>query len=78
MTSAQILQFQPMLRVLFGLQPLTAPAYPLRVRRLGDLMNAPPEPYSVLPSRLREGKGEIEIASLAFRYADNVHPCPGH
>ncbi len=94
---------QPMLRVLLGLQPLTATAYPLRVlrlvglwqqfqqsnmsvQRLGDIMNSPPEPYSVLPSRLREGKGEIMVEKLAFRYAEDrpylyedfsLHVAPG-
>ena len=44
----------------------------LAVQRMGDIMDAPPEPYSVLPTRLREGKGQIDIASLSFRYADNL------
>jgi subfamily B ATP-binding cassette protein HlyB/CyaB len=35
-------------------------------------MNAPPEPYSILPSRLREGKGRIEIEGLAFRDGENL------
>jgi subfamily B ATP-binding cassette protein HlyB/CyaB len=45
----------------------------LSVRRLGDVMNAPAEPYSVLPARLREGKGLIEIEGLAFRHSEK-HP----
>ena len=58
----------------------------MSVQRLGDIMNAPPEPYSVLPSRLREGRGEIEVEKLAFRYAEdrpylyqdfNLHVRPG-
>src|SRR5512135_80799 len=58
----------------------------MSVQRLGDIMNAPPEPYSVLPSRLREGKGEIVVEKLAFRYAEdrpylyedfNLHVAPG-
>jgi subfamily B ATP-binding cassette protein HlyB/CyaB len=43
----------------------------LSVQRLGDLMNAPVETYSVLPSRLREGKGQINIEALSFRYAED-------
>jgi ATP-binding cassette, subfamily B, bacterial HlyB/CyaB len=27
-------------------------------------MNAPAEPYSILPTRLREGKGQIDIEQL--------------
>ena len=61
---------QPMLRIV-GLWQQFQQAN-LSVQRLGDIMNAPAEPYSILPSRLREGRGQIEIADLAFRYADNL------
>jgi ATP-binding cassette, subfamily B, bacterial HlyB/CyaB len=61
---------QPMLR-LVGLWQQFQQAN-LSVQRLGDIMNAPTEPYSVLPSRLREGKGKIEIDDLSFRYAENL------
>ncbi|MDY0035160.1 MAG: peptidase domain-containing ABC transporter [Zoogloea oleivorans] len=61
---------QPMMR-LVGLWQQFQQA-DLSVRRLGDLMNAPTEPYSLLPSRVREGKGLIEIEGLAFRHADNL------
>jgi subfamily B ATP-binding cassette protein HlyB/CyaB len=61
---------QPMLR-LVGLWQQFQQAN-LSVQRLGDLMNAPTEPYSVIPSRLREGKGLIEIEGLSFRYAENL------
>lgn len=44
----------------------------LSVKRLGDVMNAPTEPYAVTPSRLREGKGLIEIESLAFRHSEKL------
>lgn len=60
---------QPMLR-LVGLWQQFQQAN-LSVQRLGDLMNAPTEPYSVSPSRLREGKGQIDIEALSFRYADD-------
>ena len=60
---------QPMLR-LVGLWQQFQQAN-MSVQRLGDIMNAPMEPYSVLPSRMREGKGQIDIEALSFRYADD-------
>ncbi len=44
----------------------------IAVRRLGDLMDAPQEPYSLVPSREVKRQGRIEIENLAFRYADNL------
>ncbi len=44
----------------------------LAVARLGDLMNAPTEPYSLTPSRQAAGQGRIELANVAFRYADDL------
>jgi subfamily B ATP-binding cassette protein HlyB/CyaB len=35
-------------------------------------MNAPIEPYSILPSRMREGRGQIDIEGLSFRYGENL------
>ncbi|BBP04405.1 peptidase C39 [Sulfuriferula plumbiphila] len=61
---------QPMLR-LVGLWQQFQQAN-LSVQRLGDIMNAPAEPYSVLPTRLREGKGRMDIDHLSFRYNDNL------
>ena len=61
---------QPMLR-LVGLWQQFQQAN-LSVLRLGDIMNAPAEPYSLLPSRVRSGKGRIEIEDLRFRYAENL------
>jgi subfamily B ATP-binding cassette protein HlyB/CyaB len=61
---------QPMLR-LVGLWQQFQQAN-LSVQRLGDLMNAPIEPYSIVPTRLREGKGHIDIEGLSFRYAENL------
>jgi len=43
----------------------------LSVERLGDLMNAPAEPYSLTPKRQSAGPGRIEIAGLSFRYSDD-------
>jgi len=61
---------QPMLR-LVGLWQQFQQAN-LSVQRIGDIMNAPAEPYSILPGRLRGGKGRIEIEHLSFRYAENL------
>ncbi|MEW6590239.1 MAG: ABC transporter transmembrane domain-containing protein, partial [Pseudomonadota bacterium] len=61
---------QPMMR-LVGLWQQFQQAS-LSVKRLGDVMNAPAEPYSILPARLREGKGQIEIESLAFRHNEKL------
>lgn len=61
---------QPMLR-LVGLWQQFQQAN-LSVQRLGDIMNAPVEPYSIIPSRLRAGKGEISIENLSFRYAEDL------
>ena len=60
---------QPMLRLVGLLQQFQQAN--MSVQRLGDIMNAPAEPYSVLPSRMREGKGQIDIEALSFRYADD-------
>ncbi|MCX7192971.1 MAG: peptidase domain-containing ABC transporter, partial [Proteobacteria bacterium] len=60
---------QPMLR-LVGLWQQFQQAN-LSVQRLGDLMNAPAEPYSILPTRVNEGKGQIDIEALSFRYAED-------
>ena len=46
----------------------------IAVKRLGDVMNAPPEPYSVIPAREARaaGEGRIEIRNLSFRHAGNL------
>lgn len=44
----------------------------IAVKRIGDVMNAPAEPYSMTPSREGGGKGRLEIKGLAFRYAENL------
>jgi subfamily B ATP-binding cassette protein HlyB/CyaB len=45
----------------------------IAVKRLGDVMNAPPEPVSLSPSRTAEGKGEVRVKDLSFRYGKD-HP----
>lgn len=44
----------------------------LSVARLGDLMNAPVEPYSLVPSRALQRRGEIRIDDVAFRYGEHA------
>jgi subfamily B ATP-binding cassette protein HlyB/CyaB len=61
---------QPMLRMV-GLWQQFQQAN-LSVLRLGDIMNAPAEPYALVPVRLREGRGTIEIEDLAFRYNEHL------
>jgi subfamily B ATP-binding cassette protein HlyB/CyaB len=61
---------QPMLRI-SGLWQEFQQA-DIAVKRLGDIMNSPAEPYTLAPSRA-EGAGRIEIQGLAFRYSDK-HP----
>jgi subfamily B ATP-binding cassette protein HlyB/CyaB len=45
----------------------------IAVKRLGDIMDAPAEPHSATPSRAPDGKAEIEVKDLAFRYSPD-HP----
>lgn len=43
----------------------------LSVSRLGDVMQAPTEPYTYFPERSLKRIGKIEIADLSFRYASD-------
>jgi ATP-binding cassette, subfamily B, bacterial HlyB/CyaB len=61
---------QPVLRIV-GLWTQFQQAS-LAVQRLGDLMNAPTEPYSLVPQRQADGKGRIQIQSLAFQYHQDL------
>lgn len=61
---------QPMLR-LVGLWQQFQQAR-ISVARLGDVMNAPVEPYSLSRARAQSGRGAIQIDGLAFRYGDNL------
>lgn len=45
----------------------------IAVKRLGDLMDAPAEPYALTPSRAPGGAGQIAINGLSFRYSEE-HP----
>lgn len=42
----------------------------IAVKRLGDLMDCPPEPHTLVPTRRTQVEGRIEITGLGFRYAD--------
>ncbi len=57
---------QPMLR-LVGLWQQFQQAN-IAVERLGDLMNAPAEPYSINPQRKGGGAGQVDVRALSFRY----------
>jgi subfamily B ATP-binding cassette protein HlyB/CyaB len=61
---------QPMLR-LVGLWQQFQQAS-IAVQRLADVMNAPPEPYAVAPSRDAVGPGRIEFKGASFRYRDEL------
>ena len=58
---------QPMLRLAGLWQDFQQAS--ISVRRLGDIMDAPAEPYALTPSRVAEGRAELRIEQLAFRYS---------
>lgn len=60
---------QPMLKLVGLWQEFQQAA--IAVKRLGDLMDAPSEPYSAVPSRESIRKGKVEIKGLGFRYGQN-------
>ena len=62
---------QPMLRIAGLWQEFQQAS--IAVRRLGDIMNAPVEPYSLAPSRSPGAAGAIELQGVAFRYSER-HP----
>ena len=62
---------QPLLR-LVGLYQEFQQAN-LSVQRLGDVMNAPAEPYSLVPARAGAGQGAVELRGISFRYSTE-HP----
>ena len=61
---------QPMLRLVGLWQDFQQAA--IAVKRLGDIMDAPAEPYSIIPARTNANQGRIEISNLSFRYAENL------
>jgi subfamily B ATP-binding cassette protein HlyB/CyaB len=62
---------QPMLRLASLWQEFQQAS--ISVKRLGDIMDAPAEPYALTPSRAPEGKGEVRIEGISFRYSP-AHP----
>lgn len=62
---------QPMLR-LVGLWQEFQQAN-IAVKRLGDVLAMPTEPYTLTPSRERAKEGRVELVSIAFRYSEH-HP----
>jgi len=61
---------QPMLRIV-GIWQQFQQAQ-ISVRRLGDIMNVPTEPYRLTRARGAAGAGSIHIEGLAFRYDANL------
>lgn len=61
---------QPMLR-LVGLWQQFQQAK-LAVTRLGDIMNAPTEPYRLTRTRAQARVGSVQFEGVSFRYADNL------
>lgn len=61
---------QPMLR-LVGLWQQFQQAR-LAVKRLGDIMNVPTEPYRLTRARAQSGAGALRIEDLAFRYGEHL------
>ncbi|MDH4260602.1 MAG: peptidase domain-containing ABC transporter, partial [Gammaproteobacteria bacterium] len=62
---------QPMLRLASLWQEFQQAS--IAVRRLGDIMDAPAEPFVLSPGRTADGKGEVRIEALSFRYSTE-HP----
>jgi subfamily B ATP-binding cassette protein HlyB/CyaB len=61
---------QPMLRMVGLWQQFQQAS--IAVQRLGDVMNAPPEPYAVAPTREAPGPGRIDFRGVSFRYGDDL------
>ena len=60
---------QPLLRFVGLWQEFQQAA--IAVKRLGDVMDVPREPYALRPSREQRRDGRISIRGLAFRYAND-------
>jgi subfamily B ATP-binding cassette protein HlyB/CyaB len=61
---------QPMLRLVGLWQEFQQAA--IAVKRLGDIMNAPAEPATLVPGRAAAEVAELEVEDLAFRYGPNL------
>ena len=61
---------QPMLRIVGLWQNFQQTQ--IAVLRLADIMNAPVEPYSVVPQTQSDARGEIEFRDVSFRYREDL------
>lgn len=61
---------QPVLRLVGLWQEFQQSA--VAVKRLGDIMNAPLEPYSLLPGRTSSDDASVEVQDLSFRYSEHT------
>ena len=59
---------QPMLRLVGLWQDFQQAS--VAVRRLGDVMNLPTEPFTLVPARGRRSAGHIDVQQVGFRYND--------
>ena len=46
----------------------------ISMKRLGDVMDVPAEPHSLVPSSRTEGAGRVEIRNLSFSYSEGLKP----
>jgi subfamily B ATP-binding cassette protein HlyB/CyaB len=61
---------QPMLRLVGLYQDFQQAS--LAVKRLGDIMNVPLEPHSLIPTRAGSGPGEVRFEAVSFRYGEDL------
>jgi len=61
---------QPVLRLVALWQQLQQAS--VAVRRLGDIMDAPPEPQALRPRRRGAGPGAIAVRAMSFRYGPDL------
>lgn len=62
---------QPLLRLVGLWQEFQQAS--ISVKRLGDILNMPQEPFTLTPQRAAGGEGRIDIRDVGFRYSDQ-HP----
>jgi subfamily B ATP-binding cassette protein HlyB/CyaB len=62
---------QPLLRLVGLWQEFQQAS--ISVKRLGDILDMPQEPFTLTPQRAAGGAGKIEIQGIGFRYSEH-HP----
>lgn len=62
---------QPLLRLVGLWQEFQQAS--ISVKRLGDILDMPQEPFTLTPQRATGGEGRIDIRGIGFRYSDQ-HP----